>query len=147
VAFLNPSEWSKAVQMTVGGLATVGTIIGMYVAVDAWAEDKISASEQRQLEERIEVLIRNEIDHDKIVQSQRIATSDLNITVTEMKLEQLEEDIDERADDGRDPTARQERSMKRLTKLLETYETEQLDATAKLTKTTVTTTTTTTETN
>jgi len=143
VAFLNPSEWTKAVQMSVGGLTTIGVIIGMYVAVDAWAEDKIAAAEQRQLEQRIEAQVRNEIDHDKMVQSSRISTSELNITVTEMKLEELEEEIDERTDDGKEPTARQERSLERLTKMLETYESEQTDATTKLTVITRTTTTTT----
>jgi hypothetical protein len=143
VAFLNPSEWTKAVQMSVGGLTTIGVIIGMYVAVDAWAEDKIAAAEQRQLEQRIEAQVRNEIDHDKMVQSSRISTSELNITVTEMKLEELEEEIDERNDEGKEPTARQQRSLERLTKLLETYEEEQTDATTKLTVITRTTTTTT----
>ena len=145
MASFNPSEWNKAVQMSVGGLTTIGVIIGMYLAVDAWAEDKITASEQRQLEQRIEAQVRNDIDHDKIVQSTRISTSTTNIELTEMKLEQLEEDIDERTDEGKEPTARQERSLTRLTKMLETYESEQMDATTKLT--TITTTTTTTETN
>lgn len=143
MAFLNPSEWTKAVQMSVGGLTTIGVIIGMYVAVDAWAEDKIKAAEQRQLEQRIEAQVRNEIDHDKMVQSSRIATSELNITVTEMKLEELEEEIDERTEEGKEPTARQERSLNRLSSLLETYEEEQIDATTKLTVITRTTTTTT----
>jgi len=146
VAFLNPSEWSGAVQKSVAGLTTVGVIIGMYLAVDAWAEDKISASEQRQLEQRIENQVRNEIDHDKMVQSQRLYTSETNISIVEMKLEQLEDEIDERAEDGKDPTARQERSLDRLSSLLETYEEVELDARNKLTVITHTTTTTTTTT-
>ena len=145
MASLNPSEWNKAVQMSVGGLTTIGIIIGMYVAVDAWAEDKATAAQLETLKVVAESQVRNDIDHDKMVQSSRISTSELNITVTEMKLEQLEEDIDERVDDGKAPTARQERSLTRLTKMLSTYETEQVDATTKLTKITSTTTTTTTE--
>jgi hypothetical protein len=132
------------VQGTVGGLTTIGVIIGMYAAVDAWAEDKVKASEQRQLEERIEAQVRNEIDHDKMIQSTRIATSELNITVTNMKIEELEDEIDERIEEGKVPTARQQRSLERLTKILETYEAEQVDATTKLTTITTTTTTTTT---
>jgi hypothetical protein len=147
VAFLKFSEWHNAVKAGIAVCTTFAAVIGIYIGVDAWAEDKITASEQRQMEQRIEAQVRNEIDHDKIVQSSRISRSELHITVTEMKLEQLEEDIDERVEDGKDPTARQERSMERLTRLLETYETEQIDATTKLTKiTTTTTTTTTTET-
>lgn len=145
MATLNPKEWSQAVQMTVGGLSTVALIISMYLGVDAWAEGKITASEQRQLEQRIEAQVRNEIDHDKITQSTRLAVSSTNITIVELQLEQLEEDIDERSDAGREPTARQERTMTRLTKMLETYESVQLDATTKLTR--ITTTTTTTESN
>ena len=143
MASFNPTEWSKAVKTSVAGLVTIGTIIGLYISVEGWADDKITESERRQLEQRVEAQVRNEMDHDKMVQSSRIATSELNITVTEMKLEQLEEDIDERAEDGKEPTARQKRSIERLTKLLETYESEQVDATTKLT--TITTTTTTTE--
>ncbi len=140
------SEWSKAVKMTVGGLTTIGVIIGLYVSVDSWAEDKISAAEIRMIERTAEVQARNEIDHDKIIQSSRISQSETNITITEMKLEELEDQIDGRTEKGREPTARQERSMDRLTRLLETYESEQLDATAKLTVITHTTTTTTTTT-
>jgi hypothetical protein len=146
VASFNPAEWSKAVKASVAGLTTIGVIIGLYMSVEGWADDKISDSERRQLEQRVEAQVRNEMDHSKMVQSARIATSELSITVTEMKLEQLEEDIDERVDAGKEPTSRQERSMERLTRMLETYETEQLDATTKLT-TITTTTTTTTETN
>ena len=146
MAFLKFSEWHNAVKAGVAVCVTFTAVIGFYVGVDAWAEDKITASEKRQLEQRIEAQVRNEIAHDKMVQSSRIATSELNITVTEMKLEEIEEEIDARQDEGKEPTARQERSLERLTKLLETYESEQVDATTKLT-TITTTTTTTTETN
>lgn len=142
MALLKFSEWHNAVKAGVAVVGTFGAIIGIYMSVDAWAEDKIAAAEQRQLEQRIEDQVRNEIDHDKIVQSTRIATSTTNITIVELQLEQLEEDIDERTDAGRDPTARQQRSMERLTKLLEAYEEVQVDATKKLSKTTITTTTT-----
>lgn len=147
MAFLNFSEWHNAVKAGVAVCVTFTGVIGIYIGVDAWADDKIEAAEQRQLEQRIEAQVRNEIDHDKIVQSTRISTSTTHIELTELKLEQLEEDIDERTDDGKQPTARQERSLTRLTKMLDTYETEQLDATTKLTKITTTTTTTTTESN
>lgn len=147
-SLFSPSEWSKAVKAGIATLTTVGVVLTMYFAVDAWAEGKISASERRQIQSAAETQVRNEIDHDKIIQSTRISQSEINITITEMKLEELEDEIDERADAGRDPTARQERSMNRLTRLLETYESEQMDATSKLTvitHTTITTTTTTTE--
>ncbi len=149
MASFKPSDWSKAVQGTVGGITTIGIIIGLYISVSAWAEEKVESrvtvSELRTINSLAEQRARNDIDHDKMVQSTRITQSELSITVTEMKLEQLEEDIDERTDEGREPTARQERSLGRLTKLLETYETEQVDATSKLTKITTTTTTTTSE--
>lgn len=140
------SEWSKAVKMTVAGAVTVATIIGLYLSVDSWAEEKISAAEIRMIQRAAQVQARNIIDHDKMIQSSRISRSEINITITEMKLEELEDQIDERTDDGREPTARQDRSMKRLSALLETYESEQLDATSKLTVITHTTTTTTTTT-
>lgn len=132
--------------MTVAGVVTVGTIIGLYMSVDAWADEKISAAEIRMIQRDAEAQARNEIDHDKMVQSTRISQSETNITITEMKLEELEDEIDERTDEGKEPTARQERSMDRLSALLETYEKEQLDATTKLTVITQTTTTTTTTT-
>ncbi len=139
------SEWSKAVKMSVGGLITIGVIIGFYVSVDSWAEEKITEAEIRMIERTAASQAVNDIAHNKMIQSSRISRSETNITITEMKLEELEDQIDERTDAGREPTARQERSMMRLTRLLETYETEQLDATTKLTviTTTVTTTTTT----
>ena len=143
---LSISEWSKAVKMTVAGVVTVGTIIGLYMSVDSWADEKISAAEIRMIQRDAEAQARNEIDHDKMVQSTRISQSETNITITEMKLEELEDEIDERTDEGKEPTARQERSMDRLSALLETYEKEQLDATTKLTVITQTTTTTTTTT-
>jgi hypothetical protein len=143
---LSISEWSNAVKMSVAGLVTVGTIIGLYLSVDAWADEKISAAELRMIQRDAEAQARNEIDHDKMVQSTRISQSETNITITEMKLEELEDEIDERVEEGKDPTARQERSMERLSALLETYEKEQMDATTKLTVITQTTTTTTTTT-
>jgi len=145
VASFNPAEWSVAVQRGAATIIAIGSILAAYLAVDAWAEDKVVASQLETLKVVAESQVRNEIDHDKMVQSRRISQSETNITITEMKLEQLEEDIDERTDAGREPTARQERSMERLTKLLETYEEEQVDATTKLTR--ITTTTVTTETN
>jgi predicted RNA-binding protein len=120
---------------------TFAAVIGIYIGVDAWADDKAMAAQLETLKVVAEAQVRNDMDHDKMVQSSRISRSETNITVTEMKLEQLEEDIDERQDAGREPTARQERSLTRLTKLLETYESEQLDATTKLTTITTITTT------
>lgn len=146
-SLFSPSEWSKAVKAGIATLTTIGGVLTMYFAVNAWADEKISASELRQIQAAAEVQVRNEIDHDKMIQSTRISQSETNITITEMKLEELEDKIDERADAGRDPSARQERSMERLSKLLETYEEEQLDATSKLTIITRTTTTTTTTEN
>ena len=143
---LSISEWSNAVKMSVAGLVTVGTIIGLYLSVDAWADEKISAAEIRMIQRDAEAQARNEIDHDKMIQSTRISLPETNITITEMKLEELEDEIDERVEEGKEPTARQERSMERLSALLETYESEQLDATSKLTVITQTTTTTTTTT-
>lgn len=134
-------------QRGVATITSIGFILGGYFAVDAWADEKITASEKRILTSQIEQQVRNEIDHSKILQSQRISTSEININIVEMKLAELEDSMDERQEEGKDPTARQERSMERMTKLLETYETEQLDATAKLTRITTTTTTTTTEAN
>jgi len=147
VASFNPAEWSVAVQRGAATLAAVAAIIASYVGVDAWADEKASSAQLATLKVVAEAQVRNEIDHDKMVQSQRISQSETNITITEMKLEQLEDDVDERTEEGKEPTARQARSIQRLTKMLETYETEQIDATAKLTVITHTTTTTTTETN
>ena len=71
MAFLKFSEWHNAVKAGLAAAITIGGIIGIYTGVEAWAEDKISAAEQRILEERIEAQVRNEIDHDKIIQSTR----------------------------------------------------------------------------
>ena len=139
------SEWHVAVRAGVSVVLTFGAIIGTYIAVDAWADDKITESERRMITEAAEQQAINDINHSKIIQSQRIASSENSIEIAEIKLAQLEDDIDERNEDGKDPTARQERSMMRLTKLLESYEETHDDATTKLTTiTTITTTTTTT---
>lgn len=143
MAPFKPSEWSKAVQRSVAGFMSVGAIIGMYLTVEAWADDKISESERRQIQATAEVQARNDIDHDKIIQSARISQSETNIEIIEIKLSQLEDEIDERTEDGKEPTARQERTIERLSKLLETYEETQKDATEKLTTITTTTVTTT----
>lgn len=146
MAFLNPSEWSKAVQMTVGGLATVGTIIGLYLGVEAWAEDRITQSERRVITEIVTQQVRNEIDHDKMIQSQRLSEADTNLRVTELQLEILEDEIAEREESGLEPTERQKRKMDRLLSVVETYETVREQATENLTRITRTTTTTTTTT-
>jgi hypothetical protein len=131
------------VKAGVSVVVTFGGIIGLYLAVDAWAEDKITDSERRMITEQAELQAVNDINHSKIIQSQRITSSETNIEITNIKLEQLEDDIDARAEDGKDPTARQERTMNRLTSLLESYEEVNEDATTKLTTITTTTTTTT----
>lgn len=147
MAFLNPSEWSKAVQMSVGGLTTVAAIIGLYLGVEAWAEDKISYAEKRVLTKQIEMQVRNEIDHSKMEQSSRLENAETRIQIAELELANVEEEIVEREEAGREPTLLQQRKLERLTKVLETYESVQEDAQRKLTKITTTTTTTTTESN
>jgi len=131
---LSISEWSKAVKATVAGAITVGTIIGLYISVDSWADEKILDAKIEQIERAAEVSALNDINHDKIIQSNRIDHSEMNIQITEMKLEEVEDEIDERKEQGQEPTARQERSSKRLLSLLEAYEAEHDDATEKLTK-------------
>lgn len=96
MASLKFSEWHNAVKAGVAVVGTFGAIIGIYLAVDAWAEDKISISERRQLEQRVEAQVRNEIDHDKMIQSQRLSEADTNLHLYELQLEMLEDEIDER---------------------------------------------------
>lgn len=145
MAFLKFSEWHTAVKSGIAVVITFGGIISLYLAVDAWAEDKITESERRMITEAAGQQAINDINHSKIIQSQRISSSETNIEITEIKLAQLEDEIDGRVEDGKEPSARQERSMTRLTKLLESYEETHDDATKKLTTiTTITTTTTTT---
>lgn len=147
-SLFSPSEWSKAMQRGVGAIGTIGIILGAYFAVDSWAEDKISESELKQIKSVAEQQALNDINHSKIIQSQRIETAQTNISIVEIKMESVEDKISEREDAGKAPTDLQRRQMDRLTKLHETYEKEEEDATTKLTRittTTVTTTTTTTD--
>jgi hypothetical protein len=133
VALLNPAEWSKAVKGGVAAIVTIATIIGMYVSVEGWAEEKITESERRMIEERAEAQALNDINHDKIIQSSRLNTAQTNISIVEIEITILEDEIEEREEDGRDPTERQERAMDRLLRILETYEGVEVDATDKLT--------------
>lgn len=147
MAFLNPSEWPVAVQRGAATLAAIGGIVGAYIAVEAWAGEMITKSERRVITEIVTQQVRNEIDHSKMEQSQRIDTATTNISLIELQMENLEEDIAEREEEGQDPTERQKRKMDRLVRQLEVYESEQVQATEQLTKITRTTTTTTTESN
>lgn len=137
------SEWHSAVKAGVGVMGTIGAIIGSYIAVEAWAEDKISETERKVITEMIEQQVRNEIDHDKIVQSQRLDFAQTNLNLIELQMEHLEEEIAEREEDGQEPTERQKRKMNRLVRQLEVYEAVEEEATTKLTIITRTTTTTT----
>lgn len=145
MASFHPTEWSKAVKSSVAGITSIAVIIGFYLSVEAWADDKITESERRQIEERAEEQAINDINHSKIIQSARIESAQTNISITELTLAILEDEMAEREEDGKEPTERQDRAMDRLLRLLETYETEQTDATSKLTTITTTTTTTTTQ--
>lgn len=149
MAFLKPSEWPVAVQRGAATLAAIGGVIGAYLAVEAWAGDMITKSERRVITEIVTQQVKNEIDHSKMEQSQRIDTATTNIALVELQMEHLEEEIAEREEEGQEPTERQQRKMNRLVRQLEIYETEQTEATEQLTKiqrtTTTTTTTTTTE--
>lgn len=147
MAFLNPSEWPVAVQRGAATLAAIGGIVGAYIAVEAWAGEMITKSERKVITEIVTQQVRNEIDHSKMEQSQRIDTATTNISLIELQMENLEEDIAEREEEGQDPTERQKRKMDRLVRQLEVYESEQVQATEQLTKITRTTTTTTTESN
>ena len=132
-SLFNPAEWSLAVQRGTGAITTIALIIGGYLAVEAWAEDKITESERKMIEERASVQALNDINHDKIIQSSRIVTAQTNISIIEIEIKILEDEIEEREDDGKDPTERQERAMDRLLRILETYESVEDDATGKLT--------------
>lgn len=143
MAFLNPSEWPVAVQRGAATLAAIGGIVGAYIAVEAWAGEMITKSERRVITEIVTQQVRNEIDHSKMEQSQRIDTATTNISLIELQMENLEEDIAEREEEGQAPTERQKRKMDRLVRQLEVYESEQVQATEQLTKITRTTTTTT----
>jgi len=151
VAFLKFSEWHSAVKTGVAVIGTFSAIIGIYVGFDAWAsdkiEDRVSETELAVIKSQAEIQARNEIDHDKITQRTRIVEAAAGISVTDLQLQILEEEIAEREEQGLPPTARQQLKMDRLLKVTETYTAIQTDATEKLTKTassTITTTTTTT---
>lgn len=148
MASLKFSEWSDAVTKGVAALVTIGTIIGIYAGVSAWADEKleqrVSQAELAAITSMAEAQARNSIDHDKIVQRTRLVEAEANLKVTDLQLQILEDDIAEREEQGLEPTARQARQMDRLLKVVETYEQTQSDATMKLTKITTTTTTTTT---
>ena len=146
-SLFKPAEWSLAMQRGATTLAAIGGIIVAYLAVESWAEDKITESERRVITEIATHQVRNEIDHDKMIQSRRIEVAQTNIRITELQMADVEDQIDEREEDGKQATERQDRAMDRLTKMLESYEAEQEDATSKLTVITRTTTTTTTTSN
>lgn len=133
MVFLNPSEWSTAVKAGVTAFGSIGAIIGMYLAVESWADEKISEAEIRQIKADAEQEVRSELAHDRIVQSNRISSSETNIAVVELQLALIEEEIDARTGDGLEPLASQERTRERLIALIEIYSQEQEDATKKLT--------------
>jgi hypothetical protein len=146
VASFKFSELHNTVKLGIGAATTVAAIIGIYVGVEAWADEKlesrISAVELATIKKLAEVQARNEIDHDKITQRTRLVEATSGINITDLQLQILEEEVAEREEQGLEPTARQTRQMERLTKVSETYELVQRDATEKLTVTTITTTTT-----
>lgn len=113
-----PREWSKAVKMTVAGVTTVGGIIAMFMSVESWTDEKIAtavtASEMRVIQAQARVQVANDINHDKIIQSQRLSEARTNIRLLELELEQLEDEIEYRREQNQQPTVRQERAMARL---------------------------------
>lgn len=143
------SELHNSVKLGIGAVTTIAAIIGIYVSVEAWADDKletrVSEAELATIKSLAEAQARNEIDHDKITQRTRLVEAVSGINITDLQLQILEEDISEREEQGLEPTARQERQLQRLTKVSETYELIQTDATEKLTRTTTMTITTTEE--
>lgn len=134
----NPSEWSKAVKMTVAGLATIGGIIGMFMTVDTWTDEKIqghvTASEKRQIQALAVNQVANEINHDKMIQSQRLSEAEIQIKLLELQLRNLEEEIDLRLSENLEPTVRQERTLARLIESMRIWESQHEDAQRKLTR-------------
>lgn len=146
MAFLDMSKWSDSVKLATGAVTSIAIILGGYFSVEAWAESKIAEAERRVITTQIEMQVRNEIDHSKMEQSQRLETAETRIVITELELANVEESIEEREDEGKQPTLLQQKKMERLMRVLETYESVQEDAERKLTKITTTTITTTEET-
>lgn len=146
MAFLDMSKWSDSVKLATGAVTSIAIILGGYFSVEVWAESKIAEAERRVITTQIEMQVRNEIDHSKMEQSQRLETAETRIVITELELANVEESIEEREDEGKQPTLLQQKKMERLMRVLETYESVQEDAERKLTKITTTTITTTEET-
>ena len=146
MAFLDMSKWSDSVKLATGAVTSIAIILGGNFSVEVWAESKIAEAERRVITTQIEMQVRNEIDHSKMEQSQRLETAETRIVITELELANVEESIEEREDEGKQPTLLQQKKMERLMRVLETYESVQEDAERKLTKITTTTITTTEET-
>lgn len=134
----HPTEWSKAVKMTVAGLATIGGIIGMFIGVESWTDEKIESkvteSEKRQIEQNARLQVTNEINHDKMIQSQRLSEAEIQIKLIELEMKNLEDEIDRRRSEGLNQTVRQERTLARLIESMRIWESQHEDAQEKLTR-------------
>lgn len=132
-----PNQWSTAVKGTVVGITTIGGIIGMFLTVDSWTDDKIkteiTASEKRTIEQAARRHVEHEINHDKIIQSQRMIEAQANIKIASLELAQVEDEIDERREAGLDVTERQKRAQDRLMEAIGIWERQMDDARDKLT--------------
>jgi len=125
-------EASTAMKMAISALVGIGMIIGFYTAVEAWADGKITEAEVVTIERIAVNQAKNAIIHDKIYQTQRVEYSETNLKMITYDLTQLEEEIAEREDEGKRPSASQERKMKRLLDSMAYHEAEVADARAKL---------------
>lgn len=109
----------------------------MFLTVDSWTSDKIhteiTASEKRTIEAAARRHVEHEINHDKIIQSQRMVEAQANIRIAEIQLARLEDEIEQRKESGLNVTERQERGYKRLIEEIAIWERQVDDAREKLT--------------
>jgi hypothetical protein len=122
----------NAVKAGAGVIAAIGVIIGGYVSVESWAaEQAAKVTEEIKAEMAIKEA-KNALVHDRMYQTQRGQNSEIQIKILERELEDVELEIQERIDDGKEPSLSQERQRERLLEAIDYHEQQLRDARNKI---------------
>lgn len=122
----------NAVKAGAGVIAAIGVIIGGYVSVESWAaEQAAKVTEEIKTEMAIKEA-KNALVHDRMYQTQRGQNSEIQIKILERELEDVELEIQERIDDGKEPSLSQERQRERLLEAIGYHEQQLRDARNKI---------------
>jgi VIT1/CCC1 family predicted Fe2+/Mn2+ transporter len=122
----------NAVKAGAGVIAAIGVIIGGYVSVESWAaEQAAKVTEEIKAEMAIKEA-KNALVHDRMYQTQRGQNSEIQIKILERELEDVELEIQERIDDGKEPSLAQERQRERLLEAIDYHEQQLRDARNKI---------------